>query len=215
MQLTAKDIRMNAHAANKDEALAVLGGVLVEDALTTPEYLQGIKDREAQSATYLGQGIAIPHGTPASRDAIIQTGVRLVYFSDGVVWNDEGDVVYLAAVIAAKSDEHLQVLRQLTKVLSDDVSDKVKSAKTPEDVLAIIQGAPLSFLLHENLIKQDDSAKDSDALYFTALNALKSSGVVNGISALSSQSTSLVNNIRCITIQGRASRLISRRLSSP
>lgn len=43
MQLTAKDIRMNAHAANKDEALAVLGGVLVEDALTTPEYLQGIK----------------------------------------------------------------------------------------------------------------------------------------------------------------------------
>lgn len=129
MQLTAKDIRMNAHAANKDEALAVLGGVLVEDALTTPEYLQGIKDREAQSATYLGQGIAIPHGTPASRDAIIQTGVRLVYFSDGVVWNDEGDVVYLAAVIAAKSDEHLQVLKQLTKVLSDDVSDKVKSAK--------------------------------------------------------------------------------------
>lgn len=207
MQLTAKDIRMNAHAANKDEALAVLGGVLVEDALTTPEYLQGIKDREAQSATYLGQGIAIPHGTPASRDAIIQTGVRLVYFSDGVVWNDEGDVVYLAAVIAAKSDEHLQVLKQLTKVLSDDVSDKVKSAKTPEDVLAIIQGAPLSFLLHENLIKQDDSAKDSDALYFTALNALKSSGVVNGISALSSQSTSLVDNIRCITIQGKSEQI--------
>lgn len=116
-------------------------------------------------------------------------------------------MVYLAAVIAAKSDEHLQVLRQLTKVLSDDVSDKVKSAKTPEDVLAIIQGAPLSFLLHENLIKQDDSAKDSDALYFTALNALKSSGVVNGISALSSQSTSLVNNIRCITIQGKSEQI--------
>lgn len=207
MQLTAKDIRMNAHAANKDEALAVLGGVLVEDALTTPEYLQGLKDREAQSATYLGQGIAIPHGTPASRDAIMQTGVRLVHFADGVVWNDEGDVVYLAAVIAAKSDEHLQVLKQLTKVLSDDVSDKVKSAKTPKDVLAIIQGVPLSFLLHENLIKQDDGAKDSDALYFTALNALKSSGVINGISALSSQSTSLVNNIRCITIQGKSEQI--------
>lgn len=206
MQLTAKDVRMNMHAADKQAALAVLARVLVEDGLTTEGYLQGLQDREAQSATYLGQGIAIPHGTPDARICIKQTGVRLVHFADGVVWNDDGDKVYLAAVIAAKSDEHLQVLKQLTKVLSHDVSDKVKNAKTADDVLAIIQDKPKSLLLNESLIKLTD-AKDTDALYSTAANALKSANLLSSLSSFSSSSLQLSKQVQCISITANDSHI--------
>jgi mannitol/fructose-specific phosphotransferase system IIA component len=51
-----------------------------KDGLVTPEYITGLINREQQSATYLGQGIAIPHGTPQSREYILKTGIRLAHF---------------------------------------------------------------------------------------------------------------------------------------
>lgn len=213
MQLTAKDVRMNLRATDKQDALSVLAGILVEDGLTAEGYLAGLQTREAQSATYLGQGIAIPHGTPDSREYIVQTGVRLAHFADGVVWNDEGDRVYLAAVIAAKSDEHLQVLKQLTKVLSEDVADKIKSAKSADDILAIINGKPKSLILNENLIKLDEKAKDTDALFMTALNALKSANLTESVSLLSSQSLMLSKHVQCVSFVGNENQIAQSALS--
>ncbi len=135
LSLTADSVRMQATARSKQEALSVLCEILVADGLTTPEYLQGLKDRENQSSTYLGQGIAIPHGTPDSRSSIKKTGVRLVHFADGVQWNDAGDVVYLAVVIAAQSDEHLQILQSLTRALNDDVATQIQHATTAEALI--------------------------------------------------------------------------------
>ncbi|OOR88503.1 phosphoenolpyruvate--protein phosphotransferase [Moraxella caviae] len=177
LTLTTQDVRMNMRAANKQEALSVLAQVLAEDGLTTPDYIQGLQDREAQAATYLGQGIAIPHGTPDSRAAILRTGVRLVHFADGVVWTDAGDVVYLAAVIAAKSDEHLQVLKKLTRALDADVAEKIKTATTPDAIIELIEGEPKSFLAHEALIATDIAAADTDTLYQHAVARLKQQGV--------------------------------------
>lgn len=213
MQLTAKDVRMNLRATDKQDALSVLAGILVEDGLTAEGYLAGLQTRETQSATYLGQGIAIPHGTPDSREYIVQTGVRLAHFADGVVWNDEGDRVYLAAVIAAKSDEHLQVLKQLTKVLSEDVADKIKSAKSADDILAIINGKPKSLILNENLIKLDEKAKDTDALFMTALNALKSANLTESVSLLSSQSLMLSKHVQCVSFLGNENQIAQSALS--
>lgn len=213
MQLTAKDVRMNLRATDKQDALSVLAGILVEDGLTAEGYLAGLQTREAQSATYLGQGIAIPHGTPDSREYIVQTGVRLAHFADGVVWNDEGDRVYLAAVIAAKSDEHLQVLKQLTKVLSEDVADKIKSAKSADDILAIINGKPKSLILNENLIKLDEKAKDADALFMTALSALKSANLTESVSLLSSQSLMLSKHVQCVSFVGNENQIAQSALS--
>ena len=116
LTLSTEHIRMRQQAANKEEALQLLADILAADGLTLPEYLNGLKAREAQTSTYLGQGIAIPHGTPESRSSILNTGVRLVHFPDGVLWDGENKA-YLAVVIAAKSDEHLQILQLLKRVL--------------------------------------------------------------------------------------------------
>lgn len=174
LSLTPTDVRMNAHASSKDEALSLLAQIFVEDGLAQTGYLEGLLARESQASTYLGQGIAIPHGTPNVRELIYHTGVRLVHFADGVTWNDEGDKVYLMVGICAKSDEHLSILKQLTGVMSEDISDKVRHAKTADDIIMLLSSKnKKSLFLHETLIKTDVLASDIDELYYSAVKNLK------------------------------------------
>lgn len=172
LALDVQHVRMDQHAADKTQALQCLVNILVEDKLVTPEYLEGLKAREQQSATYLGQGIAIPHGTPQSRQYILETGVRLAHFPEGVVWDGENKI-YLAVVIAAKSDEHLQVLQVLTKALINDVSEQVRTATSAEQIIELLQAQPLSLSLHENLISTHIPAQDTDDLFWHASQLLK------------------------------------------
>lgn len=180
LTLFPQHVTLQRTAGDKAAALALIADILAKDGLTTPAYLQGLQDREAQSATYLGEGIAIPHGTPASREAIIDTGVRLVQFPQGVVWDEAGNMVYLAVAIAAKSDEHLQVLQLLTKALSqgENIEAKIKTATTAEDILAMLNATPPQLVLHENLIETNLNTDDIDEVLFTAGKLLKQQNLV-------------------------------------
>lgn len=175
--LQPNHIYLNQSANDKQHALQQLADILVKDNLVKPEYLQGLQDREAQTSTYLGQGIAIPHGTPASREAILQTGVRLAHFPDGVDWGD-GNVVYLAVVISAKSDEHLKVLQILTKALNNNVADEIRQATTAEAILSVLNVSAESLTVHERLIKTDVVASDVDELAYHGYQLLKSQNLV-------------------------------------
>ncbi|MEB3767328.1 phosphoenolpyruvate--protein phosphotransferase [Acinetobacter sp. MD2] len=175
--LDIQHVRMNQHAVDKAQALQCLVNILVEDQLVTPEYLQGLTAREQQSATYLGQGIAIPHGTPQSRQYILKTGVRLAHFPEGVVWDGENKI-YLAVVIAAKSDEHLQVLQILTRALIDDVSEQVKNAQSAEQIIELLHAQPPSLALHENLIATQVAAEDVEDLIWHGTQLLKQQKLV-------------------------------------
>ena len=119
-----------------------------------------IRDR---TSTFLGNGIAIPHGTTDTRDQVLKTGVKVYQFPQGVVWG-EGQVAYVAIGIAASSDEHLGLLRQLTHVLSDDaVAEQLKSATTAEELRAWykMSGLPLKkFFNTSGLIYKDLGLKD-------------------------------------------------------
>lgn len=189
LTLQPDHVTLNQSAPTKAQALQLIADILVKDGLTTSAYLQGLQDREAQHATYLGEGIAIPHGTPASREAIIRTGVRLVQFPQGVVWDDDGQTIYLAVAISAKSDEHLHVLQLLTKALSqgENVENRLKNATTADEILAILNGNTAetpTLNLHENLIKTDLHTDDIDEVLFTASQLLKKQKFVkNGFSA--------------------------------
>lgn len=205
LNLTATDVRMNVQATNKDEALSLLAKILSEDGLATADYLAGLQAREAQTSTYLGQGIAIPHGTPESRSCVQQTGVRLVHFADGVVWNDDGERAYLLVGICAKSDEHLSILRQLTRTLGDDVADDIKNAKTPEQIITIINGdkahGKTSFVVHENLLKTEVVANDIDELYGVAVNVLKNQGKITGVVGIRPAFVQLSSHLGCVTLE--------------
>src|SRR4051812_28405912 len=109
IQLTSQNVQLHAHARNKEDAIRQAGGVLVAAGNIAPDYVESMLGREQQANTYLGNGIAIPHGMGKDRELIARTGVSVVQFPDGVEWNP-GQTVRIVVGIAAKSDEHLSIL---------------------------------------------------------------------------------------------------------
>jgi multiphosphoryl transfer protein len=118
IQLTTKNVRLGARAANKNEAIRAAGQVLVESGCIEPGYIESMIGREGQANTYLGNGISIPHGMAKDRELIRETGISVVQLPEGVEWGT-GKVAHIIVGIAAKSDEHLGILAALTDVLDD------------------------------------------------------------------------------------------------
>jgi len=173
LELNAQHIHMHQAAADKPAALALLGEVLVADGLVAPGYLDGLRAREAQGSTFLGQGIAIPHGTPETRDQVFTTGVRLLHFPAGVAWGN-GQQVYLAIGIAARSDEHLRLLQLLTRALGEgDLSEALQKAQSPEAIIDLLQGAPQALALDGELVGLGVVADDFDELAWQGVKLLK------------------------------------------
>lgn len=120
IQVTPDDVRLAVRAADKEAAIRAVGALLSERGYIDPGYVESMLGREGQANTYLGSGIAIPHGMAQHRELIHRTGVAVVQVPEGVLWADD-QIVRLVVGIAAKSDEHLAVLAALTDVLDDPV----------------------------------------------------------------------------------------------
>jgi phosphocarrier protein FPr len=130
--LSASRIRLQSSASDKTDAIRQAGELLVKSGCVTPEYVDGMLSRESTMSTYLGSGVAIPHGEYENRDHILSTGVSVLQLSDGVEW-EPGEKVQLVFGIAASSDEHVGVLAQLANVVEDEqVLDTLKKTSDPQ-----------------------------------------------------------------------------------
>lgn len=142
IQLGLKNVRLNAQVANKTEAIRLAGNLLVESHNIQPGYINSMMRREETANTYLGNGIAIPHGQPKDRDLILTTGISVTQIPAGVEWNP-GETVYLVVGIAAKSDEHLQILTNLTHVLDDPATiEQLTHTHKPEEIIERLTRSP-------------------------------------------------------------------------
>ncbi|UEM01465.1 phosphoenolpyruvate--protein phosphotransferase [Skermanella rosea] len=121
VSLGPENVRIGAHAVDKADAIRQAGAILVDGGYIQPGYVDSMMRRETVTATYLGNGIAIPHGLPQDRELIRHTGLSVLQLPYGVEWNP-GEVVYLVVGIAARSDEHIGVLQKLTDVLEDEAT---------------------------------------------------------------------------------------------
>lgn len=140
LQLNSNNITLGQSPTNKQEAIRAIAEDLTNKGFVEAGYVDGMLNREAQNSTFLGNGIAIPHGTTDTRQLVKQTGVAVHHFPNGVDWGND-TTVYVAIGIAAKSDEHLGILKQLTQVLSaDGVEEKLKQASSANDVIALLNG---------------------------------------------------------------------------
>ncbi len=182
--LVKEDIHLNEQATNKTEAIKKIAAALTSADFVGEGYVDGMLEREGQAATYLGIGIAIPHGTPKTRHLVKKTGVQVFCFPEGVEWGDDGEKAYLAIGIAASSDEHLELLRQLTHVLgADGVEERIKNIQSADEALAILTGKESledsQFVINESSLLLNIQA-DSLAM-LQALNAsrLKQQNAVN------------------------------------
>ena len=136
MQLTTSLIRLGATPRDKNEAIRQVAALLAENGKVAPEYVEGMFAREAQENTYLGNGVAIPHGTPQSRHLIKETAIAVLQVPGGIDWEDgEGEPAYLIVGIAASDNEHLAVLKRLSTVVGDEeVAERLAKTTDAEDI---------------------------------------------------------------------------------
>ena len=136
MQLTTSLIRLGATPRDKNEAIRQVAALLAENGKVAPEYVEGMFAREAQENTYLGNGVAIPHGIPQSRHLIKETAIAVLQVPGGIDWEDgEGEPAYLIVGIAASDNEHLAVLKRLSLVVGDEeVAERLAKTTDAEDI---------------------------------------------------------------------------------
>jgi len=140
LELSESNIHLNANASDKQQAIEMAASALVQADNVENGYLQGMLAREQQTSTFLGNGIAIPHGTLDTRSMVKKTGVQVFQFPQGIEWG-EGNIAHVVIGIAARSDEHLSLLRQLTHVLSDeDTAAKLAKITDIAEFRAILMG---------------------------------------------------------------------------
>lgn len=180
LTLTQNDITMRQSASDKFEAIKQIAKDLTEKNLVQAGYVDGMLNREKQNSTFLGNGIAIPHGTTDTRELVKQTGVTVHHFPQGINWGDN-NLVYIAIGIAAKSDEHLGILKQLTKVLSaDGVEARLKTAANAAEIIALLNGElQLEADLDASLIQHLFPASDMVQMAAVAGGLLKNTGCAN------------------------------------
>lgn len=117
--LTIERIKLNGTAATKAEAIQQAGELLVQSGAIAEGYIAGMHEREATMSTYLGNGVAIPHGMHESVQFINESAVSVLQLPNGVEWED-GEMVYLVIGIAATSDDHIGILSNLAEVIEEE-----------------------------------------------------------------------------------------------
>ena len=136
--LTPELVRLDQAAADWEDAVRQVGGVLVAAGAVDGAYVDAMLTRERSVApTFVGEGVAIPHGTLESRTLIHRDALCVVQFPDGVDW--QGDRVVLCIGIAARGDLHVPILAQLAELLMEpDRAEALRQASTPTELLALL-----------------------------------------------------------------------------
>ncbi|WP_420064626.1 PTS mannitol transporter subunit IICBA [Pectobacterium colocasium] len=141
-QLSAGNVFLNQHATHKEQAIRFAGEQLVKGGYVEPEYVEAMLEREKLTSTYLGESIAVPHGTIEAKDRVLKTGVVFCQYPEGVRFGDEEDeVARLVIGIAARNNEHIQVITSLTNALDDDaVIERLAHTQDVQEVLDLLSG---------------------------------------------------------------------------
>lgn len=132
-------IKLNVSVGTKQEAIALAGKLLADAGHVDTSYIEKMQEREVLTTTYIGNGVAIPHGTNEAKDMIKSSGISVVQVPQGVDFG-EGNTAYLLIGIAGVGNEHLEILSQIAIVCAEE--DNVKQlvqAKTAEEIMTIFE----------------------------------------------------------------------------
>ncbi len=116
--LQKKNILLNSKEVQRVEVIKKLGTLLVESGYVNSNYIEAMIEREKTFATYMGNGIALPHGVEGAKEEILASGIAIMIVPDGVDWNGESAKVIIA--IAGKGDEHLDILGNIASKLGEE-----------------------------------------------------------------------------------------------
>jgi mannitol/fructose-specific phosphotransferase system IIA component len=135
--LTAAGVRLGCVAVDKWDAVRQSGAVLVALDAVEPGYATAMIEREQSISTFIGEGVAIPHGTDASRALVRRTALAVLAFPGGVDW--DGNDVRMCVAIAARGEEHVTVLSGLAQILMEpEQAARLRGATDPAVVVELL-----------------------------------------------------------------------------
>jgi PTS system mannitol-specific IIA component len=138
--LSADKIILNARPADKAAAIDAVGRLLVATGHVTADYIAAMFAREAIATTYLGNGVAVPHGTKDSLAFVRSSGLAILHVPVGVDFG-HGNTARLVIGLAARGDEHLDILTSLAEVCSDDARlEQLLASRSTDELITRLQG---------------------------------------------------------------------------
>ncbi|TPG57077.1 PTS mannitol transporter subunit IICBA [Ewingella americana] len=141
-RMSESNIFLGLQATSKEQAIRFAGEQLVKGGYVQPEYVEAMLAREQLTSTYLGESIAVPHGTIEAKDRVLKTGIVFCQYPAGIRWGEEeDDSARLVIGIAARNNEHINVITKLTTALDEDgVIERLANTSSVEEVLSILRG---------------------------------------------------------------------------
>ena len=135
--LTLDRVRIHPGSATQEEALTEAADQLVAAGAVTADYLDAMRQREQTASTFMGNGLAIPHGTNDAKEAVLDSALSVVRYDGGVDW--AGQEATFVIGIAGKDGGHLEILSQIAILFSDeDDVAKLNAAATPEELFSLL-----------------------------------------------------------------------------
>ncbi|MFD0051850.1 PTS mannitol transporter subunit IICBA [Actinomycetes bacterium NPDC127524] len=135
--LLEKYIFLNKDFANKEEAIRFAGRALVDGGYVDESYIEAMIERDKITTTYMGNDVAIPHGTEDAKKAVIKSGFTVIQVPNGVDF--DGERVRLIFGIAGKDGTHLEILSGIAVTCSDMANiEKMVEAKTSKELVKIL-----------------------------------------------------------------------------
>ncbi|PPF61258.1 PTS sugar transporter subunit IIA [Clavibacter californiensis] len=134
-------IRLDARADDRESAIRQAGDALVAAGAVEPGYVEAMVERERSVSTFVGEGVAVPHGTlAAGRDLVRADAISLLRLPDGVDW--DGHDVRIVIGIAATGGGHIPLLSRLAEILLDPVrAEQLRGATDPATVRSLLGAA--------------------------------------------------------------------------
>lgn len=132
--LTIDQITTSPTAATKQEAIQEAADMLVAAGAVTPDYADAMREREQSVSTYMGNLLAIPHGTNESKDSILDSALSVARYSTPIDW--DGNPVKFVIGIAGKDGGHLEILSKIAIIFADE--DEVAKLEVAPDEIAIL-----------------------------------------------------------------------------
>ncbi|SNS14073.1 PTS system, mannitol-specific IIC component [Anaerovirgula multivorans] len=131
--LKKSNIKLNQKSVEKTEAIKMAGQLLVDSGYVDKDYIDAMLKREEQLSTYIGMGVAIPHGVGSSKSSIKKSGMVVLQFPNGVDFGEEK--AYLVIGIAGSGNEHLNILSNIASALEDEEDvEMLKNTKNVEKI---------------------------------------------------------------------------------
>lgn len=130
--LLKENVKVGLKSVTKEEAIKAAGELLFKSGYVDKPYIEGMLARERDISTYIGKGIAIPHGENAVKEHVKKTGIVVMQYPHGVEFAD-GNVAHLIVGIAGKGDDHLVIIQNLATITIDYTDEDLEKAYTTKD----------------------------------------------------------------------------------